>query len=164
MDKSEIVDYYREILTLASNLVPIDWQRLIVGANIDKNDATSLFFFYSEQESPQTFFEGLGIPGKFNIDQSLFDEDIMNIMHKIQALQEWFSKNGQQPFNELMIEINSKGAMHSEIGYIDWSGDTNFDDFDQMDFFRYKYLNDVPEDTAAQNVLKKMQRYENKHK
>ncbi|WP_048000953.1 immunity protein YezG family protein [Lactiplantibacillus herbarum] len=163
MKENEIVEYYRDILTMAADLIPIEWGKLVVGANISRDDTKLLFFFYSTKDEPQNFLAGLMIPEEFEIDGEDFSEGVYQILQKIGDLQEWFVDNGQEPFYELMLQINSEGHLESEIGYIDWFESDSFTDSDQLKFLKDKYLGITPKSLYARNILRKMQKYEQQH-
>lgn len=164
MNESEIVDYYRDIITIADGLVPVEWEHLIVGANIGQDDAKLLFFFYSTEDEPQNFQAGLAIPDKYVVDEDAFDESVSQMMQRIMDLQEWFVDNHQDPFYELTLKINSAGKLDSHIGYIDWFDADNFTSSDQINFFATEHHGITPKGWGAKRTIKKMKKYEESHR
>lgn len=164
MNESEIVDYYREMLNIASNLIPVEWEYLVIGANVDEYRSINLFFYYSKSDNPEQFINGLLIPKMFKCDADEFSEGLSELDDTIDDLGQWFINNKQEPFNELMIRVSSSGSLNSKIGYIDWAGDTDFTSRDQKYFFEYKYFGTVPDESKLKEHIEQMRKYEDKYR
>lgn len=162
MDQGEFQAQCQTIVDTAVAPIPVGWHEVYIGANLSQSGPITLLFFYTAANDPTLFLRGQSIPWDYGTDKKVFDQTIATLQAQFTTLREWIEGRQDGAVYEFALHGVYHGETTGQLGNIDWLHDTKFTVDEQVEYFRYKYLNYVPQDHHQLHRMKKMAKYEEK--
>ncbi|MGD7043349.1 antitoxin YezG family protein [Jeotgalibacillus proteolyticus] len=148
--EKEMDRLYKEIAETVNEMIPEDWKKFYLYAQISENGGGT-YFFYNTRENDKYMYS-LEIPSKFQIDEDEFErkEDLLYKLSK--DLRQVFKDNQQELWYSYTMTLESSGAFKLHYDYTDWF-ETEYSFSDQMIIWKYKYLDEKPNDKKDKAML-----------
>lgn len=110
---------FTKIATALINIIPEDWDKLYLYAEM-RDGYEKVFFYYYSTGSDFPIYS-LDITEKFNINKRQFDESENHLYDCVSELREEFKTQGQEQWTNLTFILDSTGKMKIDYGYEDVS-------------------------------------------
>ncbi len=154
MEMEEKLNYlYREIAETVNEMIPETWEKFYFYAQISENGGGT-YFFYNTKDRPNSFQYSVELPFKYRIDKSKFSDNKIKLFDLSEELRKVFEENGQELWYSFTMSLDTTGKFKMHYDYTNWFK-TNYDFTDQMVIWKYKYLNEKPQDEELQKVVNK---------
>ncbi|MBC6310022.1 DUF600 family protein [Listeria sp. FSL L7-1582] len=151
--EQEMNNKYREIAEKVNEMIPERWETFHFYAQISESGGGT-YFYYNEEENLNEFKYSLEIPFKYKINTEKFDDNEMELYDLSEALRLVFEKYEQELWYSFTMSLTSAGKLNVHYDYTDWAS-TDYDFSDQMIIWKYKYLNEKPQDEKLQGIIEK---------
>jgi uncharacterized protein (TIGR01741 family) len=124
MLEQQLNSLYHQIAQQVGNLIPEEWQNVILYAECSFEHRKAHFYYYPTK-SPNPIC-GTNIFEIFSIDEFIFDSEWRKLVHFIGQLHQTFIDHGQEPWTNLTMHFDSNGK---------FSIDYHYDDFTDIDAY-----------------------------
>ncbi|MFD1428928.1 immunity protein YezG family protein [Lacticaseibacillus mingshuiensis] len=155
MDETAMTTATAQMMKTATDVIPVGWHDVVLGANISADEQVVLFFFYTAANDPTRYLRGISLPWDYGGDKKLFDAAMAKLREQALALQKQVVAAGDPAFHELVLHAVYQAEMKTTLGYVDWAA-ANFSPDDQMMYFQATYLGTAFSGWGANHKLKKM--------
>jgi uncharacterized protein (TIGR01741 family) len=119
MESNKMQQIYQEVAHLLVQMIPENWSKVFVYAEIREGFKT-VFFYYYPQESTVPIYS-LDITDKFHIDQTQFIENRRALYKSFTELFEEFKVQNQEPWTQVTYILDSTGELKINYNYEDIS-------------------------------------------
>ncbi|MFE6799380.1 antitoxin YezG family protein [Paenibacillus chitinolyticus] len=144
-------DLYRQIVETVNEMIPESWEKFYFYAQIS-DDGGGTYFFYQPETNPERYEYSLGIPFKYQVNEREFKLDKRKLLSLGEKVREIFKDEGQELWYSFTLSLERTGEFKIHFDYTKWFA-TNYSFSDQLIIWKYKYLNEIPQDTALQNLI-----------
>lgn len=153
METQVMEELYQEIATQLNEMIPEDWEKVLMYTEVSEGADTGYFYYYPEgAQSPICCFDIYNI---FEIDEDTYDEMHDKLMEYFRELWEEFKNNKQEPWTNLTFTLDNTGKFKIDYDYTDLS---EADNYEQRIIWEYKYLGMDPSPERKRDV-KIIQKY-----
>ncbi|OZQ57964.1 antitoxin YezG family protein [Paenibacillus taichungensis] len=142
---------YRQIAETVNEMIPEDWGEFYFYAQISDNGGGT-YFFYQPEKNPERYEYSLEIPFKQQVNEREFKLNKRKLLSLAEKMKEIFKDQGQDLWYSFTLSLERTGKLKVHFDYTNWF-DTNYSFSDQLIIWKYKYLNETPQDTALQNLI-----------
>ncbi|MFS0873172.1 immunity protein YezG family protein [Paenibacillus xylanilyticus] len=149
--KKTLNNVYRQIADTVNEMIPEVWGKFHFYAQISE-DGGGTYFFYQSEEDPNRYVYSLEIPLMYQVNEREFKLKKRKLLLFAEEVRENFKIEGQDLWYSFTLSLERSGKLKVHFDYTKWF-DTNYSFNDQLIIWSYKYLNETPQDTTAQNVL-----------
>lgn len=111
-------------------------------------------YFYYKSEQHGDYIYNLDIPNLFKIDSSNFKKNEYELYKTSKKIQEVFKNNHQELWYSFTMSLEGTGKFKIDYDYTNWL-ETDYSFNDQMVIWKYKYLNEKPQNEELQKVINK---------
>ena len=115
METSKMEVIYPKIANELLNMIPEEWQKVLVYSEVRDGYERMYFYYYTKSEVKPIY--SLDIIDIFDIDEDLLEEKEMNLYRYFRELWEEFRNQGQKQWTYLTFILESTGKMNIEYGY-----------------------------------------------
>ena len=115
METSKMEVIYPKIANELLNMIPEDWQKVLVYSEVRDGYERMYFYYYPKSEVKPIY--SLDIIDIFDIDEDLLEGKEMNLYRYFRELWEEFRNQGQKQWTYLTFILESTGKMNIEYGY-----------------------------------------------
>ncbi|MBC1417824.1 immunity protein YezG family protein [Listeria fleischmannii] len=143
---------YQEIAERINQMIPERWSDFYFYAQISKTGGGIYFYYKSEQHGDYIY--NLDIPNLFKIDSSNFKKNEYELYKTSKKIQEVFKNNHQELWYSFTMSLESTGKFKIHYDYTNWL-ETDYSFNNQMVIWKYKYLNEKPQNEELQKVINK---------
>ncbi|WP_419893141.1 immunity protein YezG family protein [Oceanobacillus kimchii] len=134
METKNMEEIYQEVADILVNMVPEEWNRILLYAEI-REGYRKVFFYYYTNNNP---IYSLDIPDLFQIDEDSFESLEDDLYNCFSALwNEFKSQDVQEPWTSLTFILDNSGKMNIDYGYEDIS---ELSPVEKQDDWEEKYL------------------------
>ncbi|AIS61320.1 immunity protein YezG family protein [Listeria ivanovii] len=144
---------YKEIAEIVNQMIPEQWEEFYFYAQISKTGGGVYFFYKSQQHNDYVY--SLDILKLFNVNEKDFKKHEYELYKKCKSIYKIFEENEQELWYSFTMSLEKTGRFKMHYDYTNWF-DTEYSFSDQMIIWKYKYLNEKPED---RNLQKKIDKY-----
>lgn len=156
-NQQEII--FNEIATLINDIIPTKWEKFDFHGELKEFEGGEVYFFYTLPNENEKLHYCYFIPDEFNVSRDIYDNLMLELFDLLVKLQKVFKENEQELWYSFSMFVDSELKMDAIYDYVDWST-SEFGPSDRINYFQYKYLNVVFDDTAKQQKMLAMETYE----
>lgn len=118
METNNMEEIYQEVADILVNMVPEEWNRILLYAEIREGYRKVFFYYYTNNNHVYS----LDIPDLFQIDEDSFESLEGDLYNCFSALwNEFKSQDVQEPWTSLTFILDNSGKMNIDYGYEDIS-------------------------------------------
>ncbi|MGR3774574.1 antitoxin YezG family protein [Bacillus paramycoides] len=150
METKEMEIIYQEIGTRVDEIIPGDWEKIHLYAEV-LNDSTEVFFYFSIP-TKEGFIYSNDIPKVYNVDRKIYKELLFELFDKFEELREEFRKNEQELWTNLTLTIENSGKFKIEYNYEDILS-SEIGSMDRQIIWMYKNLGILPDNEIDKKFL-----------
>ncbi|WP_170969918.1 antitoxin YezG family protein [Bacillus mycoides] len=150
METKEMEIIYQEIGTRVDEIIPGDWEKIYLYAEV-LNDSTEVFFYFSIP-TKEEFIYSNDIPKVYNVDRKIYKELLFELFDKFEELREEFRKNEQELWTNLTLTIDNSGKFKIEYNYEDILS-SEIGSMDRQIIWMYKNLSILPDNEVDKKFL-----------
>ncbi|KIV73267.1 hypothetical protein SZ39_2154 [Bacillus mycoides] len=150
METKEMEIIYQEIGTRVDEIIPGDWEKIYLYAEV-LNDSTEVFFYFSIP-TKEEFIYSNDIPKVYNVDRKIYKELLFELFDKFEELREEFRKNEQELWTNLTLTIDNSGKFKIEYNYEDILS-SEIGSMDRQIIWMYKNLGILPDNEVDKKFL-----------
>lgn len=144
-------ELYKEIAETVNVMIPKKWNQFYFYAQISETGGGT-YFFYNTEGSLNKFQYSIEIPFKYNINTDEFEKNDMKLFDLCKKLRLFFKDNGQELWYSFTMSLENTGKFKMHYDYTNWF-ETDYSFSDQMIIWKYKYLNEKPQDKKLQKII-----------
>ncbi|MED0901791.1 MULTISPECIES: antitoxin YezG family protein [Bacillus] len=150
METKEMEIIYQEIGTRVDEIIPGDWEKIYLYAEV-LNDSTEVFFYFSIP-TKEEFIYSNDIPKVYNVDRKIYKELLFELFDKFEELREEFRKNEQELWTNLTLTIDNSGKFKIEYNSEDILS-SEIGSMDRQIIWMYKNLGILPDNEVDKKFL-----------
>lgn len=113
MNEARLNEYYSDIASRLSGLIPCQWTRAVLGYITTKGCDTCTFYFFTDDGQRHYYAE---IIENYGVDEDEFDEAFWELWDVIGELQDEF-KDVEETWTSFTFELDSENHFKAEYGY-----------------------------------------------
>lgn len=106
---------YQSIANIVIDMIPEEWEKILLYAEIREGYKKCFFYFYSPNSSKYIY--SLDIPDLFSMDDEEYDRLEDELYDAFLQLQQEFKSQGQEEWTNLTYTLNHKGKMNIKYNY-----------------------------------------------
>ncbi|MFJ5965887.1 immunity protein YezG family protein [Bacillus sp. NPDC093026] len=107
---------YKEIAGILNEMIPTEWDKVWMYAEIVDDSLEAIFYFSTPDEN---LIYGHKIPKKYNVSELIYDELLVDLLHSFEKLKEEYIKNGLGAWTTATLQLEQSGKFSIEYGYED---------------------------------------------
>lgn len=142
---------YQQIAETVNEMIQEDWLEFYFYAQIS-DDGGGIYFFYLPETNPERYEYSLEIPLKYQVNEREFKLNKRKLLLLAEQMRDIFKDNGQELWYSFTLNLERTGKLKVHFDYTKWF-DTNYSFSEQLIIWKYKYLNETPQDMALQNLI-----------
>ncbi|MEW6977556.1 TIGR01741 family protein [Bacillus sp. A015] len=109
--------YYKEIAESINEIIPCDWDKVWMYAEI-LDDSAGITFYFTEPNSEELIF-GHDISKKYEVSKSIYNSLLFELSEIFEELKKEYTKNGLGAWTTATIELEKSGKFSIDYGYED---------------------------------------------
>ncbi|MBC1779015.1 immunity protein YezG family protein [Listeria booriae] len=148
----ELNSQYKKIAELVNKMIPEPWEIIHLYAQI--SDTGGGVYFYYKSEQYEDYVYSLELTKLYNINKAEHDKNEYELYKLAKKLQAIFKENNQEPWYSFTMSLQKNGKFKMHFDYTNWF-DTEYSFSDQMIIWKYKYLDEKPQDQKLQQIIDK---------
>lgn len=152
MDTSKVDIFYGKIANTVNRMIPDEWFKVLLYAEIDDDGGSVIFYYYTFKES-QAFYS-LDIEKMPNIDLKNFKTLYYELYDYLEDLRLAIIELGQEPWTSLTMELYNTGKFEFRFDYTHFNED-KANSFERKMIWKYKNLGMKPTKPADIKFLEK---------
>ncbi|WP_027086700.1 antitoxin YezG family protein [Cohnella panacarvi] len=144
-------DLYRQIAETVNEMIPERWGKFYFYAQIS-DDGGGTYFYYQPETDLRSYEYSLEIPLKFQVNEREFKLSKKKLLSLSEKMRGVFKDEEQEPWYSFTLSLERSGKLNVHFDYTNWF-ETNYSFSDQFIIWKYKYLNEIPQDSALQELI-----------
>lgn len=151
--EQELNKLNQQIAETVNEMIPEEWEKFHFYAQISESGGGT-YFFYKTLDDLKDYQYSLEIPFKYIMDKEEFKNNKRKLFKLSDELRGVFVENNQELWYSFTMTLKNDGSFKLHFDYTDWF-DTEYSFSDQMLIWKYKYLNEVPNDEKHKKMIEK---------
>ncbi|VWA43829.1 immunity protein YezG family protein [Bacillus altitudinis] len=151
----ELEKNYKQIAESINELIPCDWDKVWMYAEI-LDDSAEIVFYFKEQNGNE-YVNGHQIPHKYSVNKSTYIHLLYELSEIFEALKKAYIQNDLGAWTTATLQLDHKGEFSIEYGYDDVYS-LGIDNVQRIAVWEYETFGFLPEDKedkeAVLNYLK----------
>ncbi|APP17027.1 MULTISPECIES: immunity protein YezG family protein [Bacillus] len=151
----ELEKNYKQIAESINELIPCDWDKVWMYAEI-LDDSAEIVFYFKEQNGNE-YVNGHQIPHKYSVNKSTYIHLLYELSEIFEALKKAYIQNDLGAWTTATLQLDHKGEFSIEYGYDDVYS-LGIDNVQRIAVWEYETFGFLPEDEedkeAVLNYLK----------
>lgn len=139
METKKMAEFYQEIGITLNDIIPEDWQKVYVYAEVEDDFSKVGFYYYPKSNSNPV--HGMEITKMFEVNEDYIDELRNKLALLFEGLWKEYAQNCTEVWTSMTLILEGSGEFRIDLGYEDLS---EMDDFERQIIWRYKYLSLEP--------------------
>lgn len=135
MNTFKMENLYQEIANTVNEMIPEDWERVLIYAEVWEGYETVYFYYYPANSEKPIY--SLDIPKIFDVDKLKHDELEDQLYHYFEELWREYKIQGQEPWTSVTFILESTGKFKMDYTCEDLS---QMDPVEQHKKWKEKYL------------------------
>jgi uncharacterized protein (TIGR01741 family) len=135
METKGKAQFYQEIGTTLNEIIPEEWQKVFVYAEVEEDFSKVGFYYYPKSNSNPVHV--MEITKLFEVNEDYIDEQRNKLSELFELLWKEYSQNSSEVWTSMTFILECSGEFKIELEYDDLS---EVDDFERQIIWRYKYL------------------------
>jgi len=151
METKKMGEIYQKIADKIDDMIPVEWDKVYLYAEVLENDSTEVYFYFSEL-GKDTYTYWYYIPQIYNINKDLFKQLRRELFKYFEELHKEYINNNPEVWTNLTLFLDSNGKFKIDFDYEDVLASGLFGTQRQA-IWKYKYLGIYPSDEDAKKVV-----------
>lgn len=147
VNEKKLTKYYSEIAQKLDEMIPIDWNRIVMYAEELGDVRTAFFYFYTKNNN---IHYSNNIPEEYNVSEKIFDNLLEELWEVNRNLWLQFKNEGDKVWDTLTFYLESDWKFKVKFGY---DIDKNIGDYERQIRWTYDELGIVPKSEYAKKLL-----------
>ncbi|MBC2035445.1 antitoxin YezG family protein [Listeria booriae] len=143
---------YKQIAETVNQMIPEEWEDFHFYAQV--SDTGGGTYFYYKSTGYNEYVYSLDIPELYKLDEKKFKALKRSLLPMSEEIRNIFKENDQEPWYSFTMSLQKNGKFKMHFDYTNWF-DTEYSFSDQMIIWKYKYLNEKPQDQKLQQIIDK---------
>ncbi|MCK6162454.1 MULTISPECIES: immunity protein YezG family protein [Bacillus] len=112
-----IEQYYKKIAEAINEIIPCDWDKVWMYAEI-LDDSAGITFYFTEPNNEECVY-GHDIPERYRVSDSTYDHLLVELSEVFEDLKKEYIKNGLGAWTTATLQLEKSGKFSIEYGYED---------------------------------------------
>lgn len=117
MDTPKMGDLYQRIANQINEMIPSEWEKAYLYAEI--LDDSSEVYFYFNIPGESEFLYSHNIPEHFNVSEDIYDDLLIELQESFEELREEYKENNPQIWTNLTLKLDRAGQFSIDYNYED---------------------------------------------
>ena len=150
MNNEKMGELYQKIAEHLNEMIPSQWKKIILYAEILDDSADIYFYFTTPNNSDYLFSHN--IPEHFDVSEEIYDQLLIELQELFEELKEEFKLGNQDIWTNLTLKLENTGKFS-----IDYNDDdvlsSELDDLQRRDVWKYQNLGILPADEEDRKFI-----------
>ncbi len=143
-------EVYQEILNTINEIIPVDWENVLLYAEI-LDDSREVYFFFNTNKQ-QEYIYSHDIPDIFEVSENIYDDLLINLQDSFKKLRDEFKINEQKTWTNLTLKIKNRNRFTIDFNYDDVLN-SHYNTYQRMAIWEYENLGYLPEDEEDKEAV-----------
>ncbi|ACK92486.1 immunity protein YezG family protein [Bacillus cereus] len=148
METNEMEKLYQNIAGILNDMIPVDWLKIYLYAEVSEDSRQVFFYFYSADESAPIY--SLDIVEKYNVEGHYCEELEDELYECFTELWHEFERQKQEKWTNLTFTLNNSGEFNIDYDYSDLS---EVDSYEQQIIWEYKHMGIVADGDRPKAII-----------
>ncbi|WBW97142.1 immunity protein YezG family protein [Oceanirhabdus sp. W0125-5] len=148
INEKKLTKYYNQIAEKLEQIIPIEWDKVVMYSEETGNTSSVSFYFYSE-DCTEVCHSG-NIPDKYNVNEDFFDSSIDELIDINKKLWSEFLISGQSTWCSLTFYLDSNWKFKVKYGY---ERNSEISRLEREIRWAYDELGIIPDDEYEKELL-----------
>ncbi|KAJ0071381.1 immunity protein YezG family protein [Bacillus altitudinis] len=146
----ELEKNYKQIAESINELIPCDWDKVWMYAEI-LDDSAEIVFYFKEQNGNE-YVNGHQIPHKYSVNKSTYIHLLYELSEIFEALKKAYIQNDLGAWTTATLQLDHKGEFSIEYGYDDVYS-LGIDNVQRIAVWEYETFGFLPEDEEDKEAV-----------
>lgn len=151
IDERNLTKYYSDIANQLDDMIPVEWNKIIMYAEENGMSTIANFYFYTKQDNKIHYSSN--IPEDFSVSRDIYKQLLRELWSSIEGLWNEFKKADEKTWYTLTFTLESDWRFNAEFGY---ELDEEIGDFERRILWAYNEIGLIPKDEYAKSVLERL--------
>lgn len=143
-------EVYQEILNTINEIIPVNWENVLLYAEI-LDDSREVYFFFNTNKQ-QEYIYSHDIPDIFEVSENIYDDLLINLQDSFKKLRDEFKINEQKTWTNLTLKIKNRNQFIIDFNYDDVLN-SHYNTYQRMAIWEYENLGYLPEDEEDKEAV-----------
>lgn len=151
IDERNLTKYYSDIANQLDDMIPVEWNKIIMYAEENGMSTIASFYFYTKQDNKIHYSSN--IPEDFSVSRDIYKQLLRELWGSIEGLWNEFKKADEKTWYTLTFTLESDWRFNAEFGY---ELNEEIGDFERRILWAYNEIGLIPNDEYAKSVLERL--------
>ncbi|KJF45744.1 immunity protein YezG family protein [Bacillus altitudinis] len=142
--------YYKKIAETINEMIPCDWDKVWMYAEI-LDDSAGINFYFTETNNEERIY-GHHIPERYSVSDYVYDHLLVELSEDFEELKKEYIKNGLGTWTTATLELERSGRFSIDYGYEDILN-TGLYGIQRREVWEYKTFGILPEDEEDKEAV-----------
>ncbi|MDR0125747.1 immunity protein YezG family protein [Bacillus zhangzhouensis] len=151
----ELESNYKKIAESINEMIPCDWEKVWMYAEI-LDDSAGITFYFTEPNNEECVY-GDDIPERYKVSNSIYNHLLVELCEAFEELKNEYIKNDLGAWTTATLQLEKSGKFSIEYGYEDVYS-LGIDNIQRVEVWEYETFGFLPDDEddkeAVLNYLK----------
>lgn len=117
MKTEKMGEIYQQIADGINEIIPSEWERVILYAEI-LDDSSEVFFYFNTPQN-EDFIYSHNIPEHYHVSEEIYEELLFELHDLFEELRDEFKENNQDVWTNLTLNLEISGEFSIDYNYED---------------------------------------------
>lgn len=149
METSKMEQLYQKIAEKINDMIPSEWMRVTLYAEI-LDDSREVYFFFNTQEDEEYIYSH-DIPEHFQVSNRIYKNMLLDLQDLFDELRDEFKKQSSDIWTNLTLNLDRNGEFSIDYDYEDVLA-SKYTDTERQVIWEYKHLGITPISESKEKV------------
>ncbi|KAF1677295.1 MULTISPECIES: antitoxin YezG family protein [Bacillus] len=150
METAKIEQLYQKIAEKINDMIPSEWMRVTLYAEI-LDDSREVYFFFNTQEDEEYIYSH-DIPENFQVSNRIYKNMLLDLQDLFDELRDEFKKQSSDIWTNLTLNLERNGEFSIDYDYEDVLA-SKYTDTERQVIWEYKHLGITPMSESSRKFL-----------
>ncbi|MED4648445.1 antitoxin YezG family protein [Bacillus inaquosorum] len=150
METEKMGQLYQQIAEQLNEMIPSEWTKIILYAEI-LDDSSEVYFFFNTPQSEEYIYSH-DIPKQFDVSKKIYVSLLIELQELFEELREEFKANNQDTWTNLTLKLENTGKFSIDYDYTDVIA-SDLNGTQRQVIWEYKNLGILPEDKKEKDFV-----------
>ncbi|MCY8951431.1 antitoxin YezG family protein [Bacillus atrophaeus] len=150
METEKMGQLYQKIAEQINDIIPSEWNRVVLYAEI-LDDSREVYFFFNSNESDE-FIYSHDIPEHFQVSEQIYDDLLIKLQNLFDELRNEYKENNPEVWTNLTLKLESNGKFSIDYDYEDVIA-SELNGTQRQVVWEYKHLGLFPRSKRSKEFL-----------
>lgn len=150
METSKMEQLYQKIAEKINDMIPSEWMRVTLYAEI-LDDSREVYFFFNTQEDEEYIYSH-DIPEHFQVSNRIYKNMLLDLQDLFDELRDEFKKQSSDIWTNLTLNLDRNGEFSIDYDYEDVLA-SKYTDTERQVIWEYKHLGITPISESKRKFL-----------